>query len=579
MSTQTTNSPLKYQITIENPQQRFVKIRAEFPVNDKITTMKLPAWRPGRYELGNFAKNIKGFRVLDANSKELTYRKTNKDTWEIESENSDSITVEYLYFANELNAGSTYFDEQQLYVNPVNCMVYVPELVNTPIELKLEINSDWKIACGLKKENNVLFAKDFDELADSPFICSSQMESVAYEVQGYKFYIWFNGISNIPWERVVADFQKFTTKQIEHFGHFPAPEFHFLIHALPYTAYHGVEHLTTTVITLGPSHHVFKDLYKELLGVSSHELYHVWNVKSIRPTDMLPYNFSQENYSELGYVYEGVTTYLGDLYLLKSGVFDLANYFLEFNNQLQKHFDNAGRFNYSVAQSSFDTWLDGYVPGIPGRKTSIYTEGCLLAFVSDIYIRRATNNQKGLEDAMRTLYTVFAQKGIGYDAETYKHILETTAGISFDALFTNYFYGTEDYEQILNECLNYLGLKIAKIPSKSYAESKLGIKSLPKNGNAVITAIAPESPASSVCSISDEILSVNGYKLNNDLDNWLTFSASETNSLSIIRNGKLLEITLTANDSTFYPKYEVQLQEQLSEEQKAALRAWAEIKN
>jgi predicted metalloprotease with PDZ domain len=274
-----------------------------------------------------------------------------------------------------------------------------------------------------------------------------------------------------------------------------------------------------------------------------------------------------------------VTTYKGDLYLLKSGVFDLANYFLEFNNQLQKHFDNAGRFNYSVAQSSFDTWLDGYVPGIPGRKTSIYTEGCLLAFVSDIYIRRTTNNQKGLEDAMCALYTDFAQKRIGYTSEIYKQILESTAGISFDSLFTNYFYGTEDYEQILNECLNYLGLKIAKIDAKSYSENKLGIKSLPKNGNAVITAVASDSPASFVCSIGDEIISVNGFKLNNDLDNWLAFSASETNSLTIIRNGKLQEITLTANDSTYYPKYEVQLQEQLSEEQKIALKAWAEIKN
>jgi predicted metalloprotease with PDZ domain len=230
-----------------------------------------------------------------------------------------------------------------------------------------------------------------------------------------------------------------------------------------------------------------------------------------------------------------------------------------------------------VAQSSFDTWLDGYVPGIPGRKTSIYTEGCLLAFVSDIYIRRATNNQKGLEDAIRTLYTDFAQKGIGYTSEIYKQILESTAGVSFDSLFTNYFYGTEDYEQILNECLNYIGLKIAKIDSKSYSENKLGIKSLPKNGNAVITVIAPESPASFVCSIGDEIISVNGYKLNNDLDNWLTFSASETNSLTIIRNGKLIEITLTANDSTYYPKYEVQLQEQLSVEQKAALGAWSQL--
>ena len=103
------------------------------------------------------------------------------------------------------------------------------------------------------------------------------------------------------------------------------------------------------------------------------------------------------------------------------------------------------------------------------------------------------------------------------------------------------------------------------------------MKVLTKNGNVVVTAIATDSPASFICSIGDEILSVNGYKLNNDLDNWLTFSASETNSLTIIRNGKLQEITLTANDSSFYPKFEIQLQEQLSEVQKTALKAWAAV--
>ena len=125
---------------------------------------------------------------------------------------------------------------------------------------------------------------------------------------------------------------------------------------------------------------------------------------------MLPYDYAKENYSTLGYVCEGITTYYGDYILYRSGIFSDDDYLNCFNAQLKKHFDNFGRYNYSVAQSSFDTWLDGYSKGIPDRKVSIYTEGCLLAFITDVNIRKSTNNQKNLDDVMRTLYNDFAKK-------------------------------------------------------------------------------------------------------------------------------------------------------------------------
>ena len=115
------------------------------------------------------------------------------------------------------------------------------------------------------------------------------------------------------------------------------------------------------MITLGPSYSVFEKngLYNEFLGVSSHELYHTWNVKKIRDEKMVPYDFTKENYSELGYIAEGITTYYGDQMLLRSGAFNNQEFETCFNQFLAKHFDNFGRFNMSVAQSSLDTWLDG----------------------------------------------------------------------------------------------------------------------------------------------------------------------------------------------------------------------------
>ena len=566
-----------YTIDCDNSQQHFIKIKVQFPVDENKTIIHLPSWRPGRYELGNFSKNIKNFKVFNDQNKAVNFHKINKDSWEISSNETKYIKIEYQYYANELNAGSSYFDEQQLYVNPVNCFLYAEGKEQFPISLELNIPENYTIASSLVQENNFLLAENFDELADSPFICSENLEKQTYIVADTNFHIWFNNQLNIPWERVINDFRNFTVKQIEDFGEFPVSEYHFLIQSLPYLAYHGVEHLKSTVITLGPSYDLFENRYDELLGVSSHELYHVWNVKSIRPKELLPYNFKKENYSELGYIYEGITTYLGDLYLLKSGVFSLENYLRELSKQFQKHFDNPGRFAYSVAQSSFDTWLDGYVPGVPGRKVSIYTEGCLLALVMDVKIRKATNNKRGIEEVMKRLYYNFAQNNKGYTEKDFIDQLENICGYSFQDFFNDYVHGTTPYETILLEALDFIGLELIQTPSNSYSEANLGMKTVHQSNHLLISAIYPGSPAEMAgLSLGDELIAVNTIKLNNDLDACLNYFDASSKTLSFFRNGKLLQLTLPEVNRFFYLYHKIHKKVNLTPNQEKAIFAWSE---
>ena len=566
-----------YTIDCDNSQQHFIKIKVQFPVDENKTIIHLPSWRPGRYELGNFSKNIKNFKVFNDQNKAVNFHKINKDSWEISSNETKYIKIEYQYYANELNAGSSYFDEQQLYVNPVNCFLYAEGKEQFPISLELNIPENYTIASSLVQENNFLLAENFDELADSPFICSENLEKQTYSVADTNFHIWFNNQLNIPWERVLNDFRNFTKKQIEDFGEFPVSEYHFLIQSLPYLAYHGVEHLKSTVITLGPSYDLFENRYDELLGVSSHELYHVWNVKSIRPKELLPYNFKKENYSELGYIYEGITTYLGDLYLLKSGVFSLENYLRELSTQFQKHFDNPGRFAYSVAQSSYDTWLDGYVPGVPGRKVSIYTEGCLLAFVMDAKIRKATNNKRGIEEVMKRLYYNFAQNNKGYTEKDFIDQLENICGYSFQDFFNDYVHGTTPYETILLEALDFIGLELIQTPSNSYSEANLGMKTVNQSNHLLISAIYPGSPADMAgLSLGDELIALNTIKLNHDLDSCLNYFDASSKTLSFFRNGKLLQLTLPEVNRFFYLYHKIHKKVNLTPNQEKAIFAWSE---
>ena len=566
---------INYKIVSDHASSKLLQVTVSFPTNESETLIHLPAWRPGRYELGNFAKNVKNFSVFDDAKKKCMFFKTNKDTWLVKTEHTKSITVQYNYYANELNAGSTFVDAELIYVNPVNCLVYIDALIDHPISISVANKFKWQIATSLKNIDGVLHATNYDELVDSPFIVSPNLQSESYTLNSIVFTIWINGHKQIDWQPIINDFKKFTQHQLEAFGEFPADKYEFLIFSLPNQAYHGVEHLKSTVITLGPSHALFNSLYNELLGVSSHELYHAWNIKSIRPVEMLPYNLKAENYSTLGYIYEGITTYMGDLFLLKSGVFNLETYLEQFSQQVQKHLDNPGRFNYSVAESSHDTWLDGYVSGVPGRKVSIYTEGCLLAFCADILIRQATKNKHGLDEVMKRLYFDFALNGLGINEKDYQNLLENISGISFQSFFDDYVNGTHNYESILIDCLEYVGLSLQQNKLASYSQSRLGLRFTKSNNGILVSEIYPGSPAdiAGIC-LNDQVIALNEIQINNDFDALLEYMEFDEKKLILLRNKKITYITLPEVNRYFYQKHSVLLQNKLNPNQQKALAHW-----
>jgi predicted metalloprotease with PDZ domain len=277
----------------------------------------------------------------------------------------------------------------------------------------------------------------------------------------------------------------------------------------------------------------------------------------------------------MGFLAEGVTTYMGDLLLMKSGVFDFDEYFNEFNTQLQRHFDNFGRFNYSVAESSFDTWLDGYTPGAPGRKVSIYTEGCLLAFVTDVSIMKATANKRKLDDVMRSLYNKYGKKGIGVSEADYKAEIANVSGTSMDWLFDQYINGTKAFEGILTDCLDYLGLELMNEPSSDYAAARLGVKAILLNNQLKTMAIFPGSPYDIAGGmVDDEILAVNDVKINNDFNQWLEFFENSSKKITVNRKGRMMELFLPEVSRTFYQRYWVQKLADPYKLQRDALGQW-----
>ncbi len=570
---------MNYKISAPHPTNHFIQIEMELETRDESQfVLRLASWRPGRYEIGNFAKNIRSFDVTDDKGIPLAFRKVTKDSWEVKLNGSKSVFVRYSYYAAQLDAGACWLDDEQIYINPIHCLLFLEDRMHESCELELLVPSNYKVATSLSRKNGFVFvADDFHELVDSPLIASADLISECYTSHGIVFHVWFQGSFLPDWNKIIRDFQLFTDEQIKTMGSFPVNEYHFLIQVSPAQLYHGVEHLRSTVLALGPGHQLMQaPLYTDFVGVASHELFHSWNVKAIRPADMFPYNYTRENYSRLGFVYEGVTTYYGDYFLARCGVYSVEQFFIEIGTRLQKHFDNYGRFNLSVADSSFDTWLDGYGPGVPHRKTSIYDEGCLTAMMTDLLIRAKSNNRNSLDDVMMTLYTDFAKANIGYTEHDYMEIVNKLAGEPLVEFFMDYVYGVEDDEKFLSDCLNFVGCELLRSSNPKIKERDYGFRTKVSGELTKVQSIAIHSPSDIAgLGIDDEIIAVNDCGVNNNVDDLISQFSGKKIILTVLNPmKKLRDIVLNRNNKEYYPVYKMAKKKNASPDEQRAFKAW-----
>ena len=503
---------INYTISYEKPYQHFVKFALFTKTNlAKKMQFQLPAWRPGRYELGNFSQNIQKWIAFDENKNPLPFKKITKDLWEVETENTQEISVIYTFYANQLDAGSCYLDEDQLYLNPVHCMFYIVGRKEEDYKIKIKNPENYIIASSMHQKENNLSVKGYDLLAESPIICSSNIQHEKYEVQNITFHIWFQGECTPDWKKLKIDFSAFTRSQIKHFGDFPVDEYHFFFQITPYRSYHGVEHTKNTVLLLGPGKEIMNKRYEDLLGVCSHELYHTWNIKAIRPIEMYPYDYTKENYFRTGFVAEGVTTYMGDLMLYNSNVFSWEQFVKTQNQNLERHLTNYGRFNLSVADSGFDNWLDGYKLGAPNRKTSIYPDAALCMLMVDLEIIRNTNGKESLHSVMKDLYQNFALKKKGYSEDDFRNICIKFGGLKVSEIFENHIYGIKDYIPSIRIALETIGLELKEKKNPNLSAQYFGLIILKEDEKIIIKKVEPNSISDkNGIAPEDEIIKLNG---------------------------------------------------------------------
>jgi predicted metalloprotease with PDZ domain len=424
---------------------------------------------------------------------------------------ADPVQVRYRFTAARLDAGSTWADDQLLYVNPVNCLLFHPDLAEAPVTVHLpDIPGDWRIATALLAERTEdgrhLHAKGTQHLMDSPWIAAPEadLHHDTYEVDGHPFHIHVWGQRHYDAEAFLEAHRKFTESQMTAFGWLPVPEYHFLYLFPDFPARHGVEHEASTVIAWGPAHGITcaegdpSPGYEEVIDIASHELVHTWNVKRFRPTEWMPYDFTGPSPSRMGYIAEGVTTYLGDLFLLEAGVIELEGWLRRFEKLLTRHLWNPGRLQTSVADSSFDTWLDGYSLGVPHRRGNIYVEGAVLAFLCDVALHRSGGGW--LIDALSELTGPDQPRAITEDR--WWETLERRAGArSTDGaeeirrLRADFCDGTEDAWPDLVDALLHQGINATLEPHQDPLARCGALCGKGREGRTEVRVCWPNSPA------------------------------------------------------------------------------------
>lgn len=447
-----------YHIQADLSNGPFLAIEWTFTATESGTIpLQLPIWRPGRYQAQHFAKNIP--KIYQKCEGELVpVQKLGGSTWQVEAKQAERIHLVWQYYAKQEDAGGSVAQDDFLYINFITCCLYVPGYEEQVVEVQLSYPSHWQSLTALEhKLGQTYTASSFRQLVDSPFMAAPHLNIVEWEEGNILFKAGgLDPLFAID-QKIIKAYKTFTAYQLRYMGDFPSKQYVYMHWICPKPYYHGVEHSQSTMIVLGPPE---RDLYEDLIGVASHELFHVWNVCSIRPKELLPYQYDREVIFPSGGVVEGITTYLGDWFLFASGVWTAEEYLAGLEGNLKLHYERDFGNAQSLVESSLDLWLDGYGDALPGKRVSIYYKGALVALGLDLLIRKKFDHGKSIRQVMLRLNTEFGHLQKGYTLSDFYRICSEVYEDDLEPWFARWMESNADVTDELKELLRFVGVEL-----------------------------------------------------------------------------------------------------------------------
>ena len=545
--------------------------------------VSLPVWIAGSYMVREFAKQITGLSARQG-KRNVTVQQLDKATWVIGCEANTPLTLHYQVHAHDDSVRTAWLTTQRGFFNGTSLCLQVEGQADVPHQLELVADSfnthkTWQVATGLtpvktdRQGFGTYVAADYDELVDCP-VEMGAFWSGSFKACGIEHrFVVAGATPTFDGERLLRDTQKICETAIRFWhGHkrsaTPHTHYVFMLNAVA-DSYGGLEHRNSTALICNradlprlndnkPSDAKQSEGYTTLLGLISHEYFHTWNVKRLRPAEFARYDYRQENYTELLWFFEGFTSYYDDLLLRRAGLIDDAQYLKLLNKTINQVLQTPGREVHSVAQSSFEAWTKYYRQDAnsPNLTVSYYTKGALVALCLDLTLRQhgVKNHSVSLDDVMRALWArccTGKHEGPMSEADVLAVLKELT-GRSWHTEFKAWVHGTRDLP--LEKLLAAHGVKVQHDPAQ--LAQRLGLRVAEDHSVQIKTVLNGSAAHKAGFAPGDEWLGVDvagkapsAWRLKK-LDDLLLYAGAAKKVTALIsRDRQLLRLNLALPDA------------------------------
>jgi predicted metalloprotease with PDZ domain len=571
---------IEYRIQPVRPEAHLFEIHLTIPEPmPEGQCLSLPAWIPGSYMVRDFARHVVAFHA-GAGEQSVAWRKLDKQTWQLEPVKGP-VQITYQVYAWDLSVRGAHLDITHGYFNGPCVFMAAMGHEDQPCHVEIlppegKDYATWRLATGMPRTsgNDYEFghfqADNHDALMDYP-VEMGHFDHAEFHACGVPHQVVINGLHQTDMARLCHDLEPICEHHIKLFGE-PAPVDHYVFMTqVTGNLYGGLEHRNSTSLMCprkelprrtDPPGHV-SDGYRNYLGLCSHEYFHTWNIKRIKPEVFTPFDLSQEVHTELLWAFEGITSYYDELALARTGLITPESYLELLGKLITRVHRGQGRFKQTVTESSFDAWTRFYKQdeNAPNAIVSYYAKGALVALALDLTIRDMTGEEKSLDDLMRLLWQRYGQTGEGVPEQGIQPLAEEVTGQSMADFFSHALYSTEDLP--LADLLEKRGIHLAWRAAQSHADMggspgkadraapHLGVRLAEDPAGARI-AICYEQGAAMEAGLSagDVVIAVGGLKVDaRNLDDILSgWHPGEQVAVHAFRRDELMRFSLTLRE-------------------------------
>lgn len=534
---------VRYVVRLPEPGTHRVEVEAAFTADGPETWM-MPVWTPGSYLVREYARHVEAISATDAAGAAVPVEKVAKNRWTVGG--TGARTLRWTLYAREANVRGNLVDADVGMLNGAATFLVPAGRLDAPLELTIEPPATWPdLDTALPPHPDGrprhFLAPDYDTLVDSPIVLG-RLTTRAFTVDDVPHRVVLLGdVHQLDADRLAEDAQRIVGAQSAFWGGLPYPSFRFL-HVVGYGR-GGLEHRDSTLLLSGDVQPADEESWWSLLGLYSHELFHAWNVKRLRPDGLGPFDYEREVLVPTLWVAEGLTAYYDDLLLARAGLLPPAEHLERLGEAIQDAVDRPGAEVQPLSQAGVDAWIKFYRGDEQSRNATVnyYTKGAAVGWLLDVEIRRRTDDRASLDDAMRWLWTRHADAQ-GYTPADVRAAVAAVAGEPLDAQFDAWVDGTEPLD--LAPALAWHGLRWKPADASAKVKGWLG---LAHDGALVVTQVRDHTPAAEGdLDVGDEILAIDGRRVTAativvEVERLVPGEAVE---VTVARRGRLRTLTL-----------------------------------